>query len=744
MAITINTNVASLNAQRNLGTSQSNLNTSMQRLSSGLRINSAKDDAAGLAISDRMTSQVTGLDQAVRNANDGISLAQTAEGALDESTNILQRIRELAVQSSNDTNSASDRKSLQDEVNQLISELDRIAETTTFNGKNLLDGTMNSAQFQVGANSGETITFSIGSAETASLGVHTLSSDNSTASQGIEVATTADVGYYSAEVTAEGDSVGATVTGTTASALNAMGVISVTDGISTTVLYNGTTDTDFADVVDTMNENAQAAGVDVTATGSNEITLAAAGTSPTALASGETITIANDNADVADVVLTVGTHIDTDGQTLTDAGVALLQEQGYQASTSSKTITIDIADNITVSTSSASGNFSVIGSDGTGSATAVDVDGSNAAVTQGTFTLQTGDEDLHFTSSVSADTGAFDAADVDAASLAVSFDSAAGGVSNNVGAQTLSIAGSYGTSEIDIGAGEAASSIADKVNAVYDETGVKASASTSATLSNLDADGTVSFNITGSNSDAVTITATVTTDDLTNLVASINEQTGATGITATLSTDKASLTMTQSDGDDIVLTDFEHSQAVTDSTNYKEVKMNVTGSEGEAVILTDGGTAAEDAQDDSTTIGGELSFTSDANYSVVSDIGADTGSLFSTDGDITNVSTLEAVNTIDISSVEGAEDAIDIVDGALSQIDTIRGGLGAIQNRFESTIANLSNVSENLSAARSRILDADIAQETSNMTKQNILQQAGVSILAQANQAPQLALSLLQ
>nr|WP_275889089.1 flagellin [Desulfobulbus rhabdoformis] len=172
--------------------------------------------------------------------------------------------------------------------------------------------------------------------------------------------------------------------------------------------------------------------------------------------------------------------------------------------------------------------------------------------------------------------------------------------------------------------------------------------------------------------------------------------------------------------------------------------MNVTGSEGEAVILTDGGTAAEDAQDDSTTIGGELSFTSDANYSVVSDIGADTGSLFSTDGDITNVSTLEAVNTIDISSVEGAEDAIDIVDGALSQIDTIRGGLGAIQNRFESTIANLSNVSENLSAARSRILDADIAQETSNMTKQNILQQAGVSILAQANQAPQLALSLLQ
>lgn len=135
MALTINTNVASLNAQRNLGKSQNDLNQSMQRLSSGLRINSAKDDAAGLAISDRMTAQITGLNQAVRNANDGISLSQTAEGALQESTNILQRIRELAVQSANDTNSASDRESLQAEVDQLIEELDRIADTTQFNGK---------------------------------------------------------------------------------------------------------------------------------------------------------------------------------------------------------------------------------------------------------------------------------------------------------------------------------------------------------------------------------------------------------------------------------------------------------------------------------------------------------------------------------------------------------------------------------------------------------------------------------
>jgi flagellin len=153
MGLVINTNVMSLNAQRNLGKSQSALSKSMQRLSSGMRINSAKDDAAGLAISDRMTSQIRGLNQAVRNANDGISLAQTAEGAMQEATNILQRMRELAVQSANDSNTSADRASLQKEVSQLQNELNRIAETSEFNNQKLLDGSFTSSLFQVGANS---------------------------------------------------------------------------------------------------------------------------------------------------------------------------------------------------------------------------------------------------------------------------------------------------------------------------------------------------------------------------------------------------------------------------------------------------------------------------------------------------------------------------------------------------------------------------------------------------------------
>ena len=185
MALTINTNISSLNAQRNLTTSQSSLATSMQRLSSGLRVNSAKDDAAGLAIAERMNGQIRGLNVAARNANDGISLSQTAEGALGKVGDMLQRIRELAVQSSNATNSQADRDALNAEVTALKDEIGRVAGQTAFNGVKLLDGTFSSQQFQVGANAGETITVSkIANATLAQLGgttnITTMSADAST------------------------------------------------------------------------------------------------------------------------------------------------------------------------------------------------------------------------------------------------------------------------------------------------------------------------------------------------------------------------------------------------------------------------------------------------------------------------------------------------------------------------------------------------------------------------------------
>jgi len=198
-----------------------------------------------------------------------------------------------------------------------------------------------------------------------------------------------------------------------------------------------------------------------------------------------------------------------------------------------------------------------------------------------------------------------------------------------------------------------------------------------------------------------------------------------------LSADKTSVTLSQSSGYDI---------KITNMANTADATMNLTGSEDGSAAATLGAAAGTS----SSTVGGEVSFNSSGGFNVTSSLdGAAAGSLFSTGANAANVSSLSSIDNVDITTVEGSASAIESIDGALMQIDNIRGELGAVQNRFESTIANLSNVSENLSAARSRILDADIAQETSAMTKNNILQQAGVSILAQANQAPQLALSLL-
>lgn len=239
MAQVINTNVASLNAQRQLNGSQSALNTSLERLSSGLRINSAKDDAAGLAISERMSSQIRGLNQAARNANDGISLAQTAEGALSEIGNNLQRIRELAVQSANATNTASDRAALQAEVDQLTSEITRVAGQTQFNGLNLLDGSFANQNFQVGANAGQTISVSsIGDSRASALGSNVLSTGGSL--MGKAIAATADLTAPNGNgAAAETDLTLSTAQGGTTSAIS-YGLSAGANGVAAAINSAGT------------------------------------------------------------------------------------------------------------------------------------------------------------------------------------------------------------------------------------------------------------------------------------------------------------------------------------------------------------------------------------------------------------------------------------------------------------------------------------------------------------------------
>lgn len=471
MAQVINTNVASLTAQRNLNKSQNTLNTSLQRLSSGLRINSAKDDAAGLAISERMTSQIRGLDQAQRNANDGISLAQTAEGALGSIGDNLQRMRELAVQSVNATNSASDRAALQQEVNQLAEEIDRVASQTDFNGTKLLNGNFSAQKFQVGANVGQTITIdNIASARTSSLGSY----------NGFKL-TNQSIGTASDTKAAQ----------------------SITVGGATTDLG----------------------------------------------------TIANDAKSLASAI--------------NASGIAGL---------------------------SATANVNTV-----------------SAGTQAVTTTAGGDS-------------------------------------------TLEING-------------------------------------------------------------LSISITATTDAATNranAVKAINDQSAVTGVVAT--DDGSGVKLTAADGRNITIDNFAAGGA--------------TGT-----TIADFGLAAEN------TYGATLDLTYQAPTGVAGDM-TFTGAFNPTAQTIAKAGT--AISAIDISSVGGAETALSSIDAALSTINTERAKLGAVQNRFSSTVSNLQTTSENLSASRSRIQDTDFAAETSNLTKAQILQQAGTAMLAQAKALPQQVLSLLQ
>ncbi|MCK9530855.1 MAG: flagellin [Gammaproteobacteria bacterium] len=477
----INTNIMSLNAQRNLNASQSDLQTSLQRLSSGLRINSAKDDAAGLAISQRFTAQIRGLNQAVRNANDGISLAQTAEGALAEVGNILQRIRELAVQSANATNSATDRQALQSEVGQLVSELDRIATSTDFNGQKLLDGTFGSAQFQVGANANETIITTTGNFRTSQYGTYRV-------------------------------------------------------------------------------EGAKSSG---------------------------------------------------------DSGARLNGE-------------------------------------------------------------------------------------------------------------TLTINGALGSDPLTIPADASAQKVAEMVNEATPRTGVTASARTELDIKFGANAGAFALKLTGDNSTAQTISFSLSAnsgaDALAAAVTAFNDQSSKTGVIARVNAAGDGITLTHAKGNNITL---ERDAAVTNGD---------TVTVGVATISASGATS-------SAVISGQVTFDSDKSFNVVGDPNSVTTP--ETLDDASKASDLKQVSELDITSVDNANLALAIVDSALASVNTQRAKFGALQNRFVSTIANLSTTSENLTAARSRIQDADFAAETAALTRAQILQQAGTAMLAQANQVPQNVLNLL-
>jgi len=475
MPLVINTNIQSLNAQRNLSKTLMPLQTAMQRLSSGMRINSAKDDAAGLAIAVRMNSQMKGLTQAVRNANDAVSLVQTAEGAIDEMTNALQRIRELAVQSANASNTALDRGATDKEVQQLVAEVDRIATQTQFNNQTLLDGTLGSKAFQVGANAGQTISVAL------------------------------------------------------AQGLKAGQIGQIADSTATTA-------------------------------------------TSVAIVGGDNIQI-NDNKIIATVAGGAG-------QT----------------------------------TSSAWSVANAINASGVSGVTATAVTGTTTS---------------------------------DAANKGIDF-------------------------------------------------------ATPGDAYKLDINNVTVFNYTATTAPA--------TEGLTQqqLIDRINMYSSQTGVGAALN--GTYIELTAADGRDI----------------------------GVDVTVTAGATAAFNA--DSTTHGFiELSSSDDIKIT-----GDASNKLGFGAGATTITKDAQTLSNIDVKTVTGANNTMKRIDSALNVISNMRADLGAVLNRFQSTTANLSNVLENITAAHSRIMDADFAAETANITKAQILQQAGISVLAQANTLPQNVLTLLR
>lgn len=548
MAQVINTNISSINAQRNLSKSSSALQTSLQRLSSGLRINSAKDDAAGLAISNRFATQIRGTNVAIRNANDGISFAQTAESGLTEVTTALQRMRDLAVQAANDTNSASDRQSLQAEVDQLKSEISRIASTTEFNGTKILNGSKDTQKFHVGANSNQTVSLTGVDAKASSLG----SQPGVVQSTGQRVSFLQDNGNG-------------------------------TQGISETA----------ADANDVSNFVIRMSSVD-----------------------------AADEVNIAETRFGGNIAVNT---------------------------TADLTDRF---------------SDNYGGGLAKDIAARiNDIRVSGEETMQ----GVYATANTT-----FKATDL------ASDDDYAGTVDANgdtfVGGGTLEN-GDLTINGVDIGP---------------------------VTFQKNDADG--------------------------SLVNAINAKSDVTGVVA--SVDKnGELVLEASDGRDILIT-----------TGDADITNDIFGGG------SDADTPRFDAGFTDLRISGKLTITGTdtLNFSGTDDamLGLDATGLAAV-GSQDNEQAVGTIANADITTIEAANRTIESVDSALAQVDSMRAGLGAVQNRLESTIRNLAFTAEALSAANSRILDADFAQETANLTKNQVLQQAGISVLAQANALPQQALSLL-
>ncbi|MCA1248663.1 flagellin [Massilia sp. MS-15] len=713
MASMINTNLSSLNAQNNLSKSQASLTTSLQRLSTGLRINSAKDDAAGMAISERMSSQITGLNQAARNSNDGISMAQTAEGALSSIGDSLQRIRELAVQSANGSNTDADRASMQEEADQLLQEIDRVASQTKFNGRTLLDGSLKNQQFQVGANAGETISFSVGSAKTQSLGSSSAAAITTAQNAGN---TALKEGAFSLNGIAIGPSMAGADTASTKEAASsaiakaaAVNAKSAESGVTATV--NATEVGGTSMVGEARSGTVKINNVDITISTSTDTaaTRSAVVAAINAKSAQTGVTAEDTGSDKGGVKLIAadGRNIDIDfgggGTDPTAAGTGLAAEETYSGS-----ITLNSDKDIVVSSN-------LNGPAGDGGI-------KDAGLVAGTYSAQTA-----YTSTTNVAAGAHTAI-------------AAGDFTINGTAIGASVASSDTASVYD----KASSGIAKAaaINAISDKTGVTATVNATevgGTTTDMTGGGTTGKLVINGVSTAAITTTTDSAANRKAVVDAINAISGQTGVTALdTNDDSKGVTLSAADGRNVTI--YQTTAAGAQGGTLTDATTGLNSASLTAPAVPPGAAAATTATYTST-----ITLSSTSEFKIGSgSTDAGTAALSLKVGTYGNGRSGEALDKLDISTAEGANKAIVSIDNALKTVNSARSNLGAIQNRFSAVVSNLQSTSENLSASRSRIRDADFAQETANMTRGQILQQAGTAMLAQANSLPNGVLSLLR
>ena len=831
----INTNIASINAQRNLDKSQSANQTALQRLSSGLRINSAKDDAAGLAISTRFTSQIKGLNVAVRNAGDGIALAQTAEGALGSINENLQRIRELSVQSANATNSDVDRDALQAEVDQLVAEISRTAEETDFNGRKLLDGSF-SATFQVGANAGQTLDVSIAELTADKLG--------SSSQAGVSAQGTSEK-LSNGDLVINGEGIRASVAGDdelsfTDKEKSAIAKVAAINDVADVTGVTATVDANVVVGADMDSAGDASAGTTITLNGvaidiqgtDNSSEAAKAGTRGSVIAAinakaEQTGVTASDGGKDGGVILTAadGRNITIDGAAndLTAYGLADADTGANTAETSYAGFTLTAQNantDIVISGGNDTGNGNIENSGlaaGVYSAQTAATSNTDETIATGTTIADPGDlNDTTLTGIATTNELGIDFGSAGAAETTATFNAAltAAGYSTQVdNAVTLTAAiagnalnavlaekqaterglqdGDLVLNDVGIGASsslddtasdttaatsDAASSgiaIAAAINKSTEQTGVSAEVNAtevvggSAPAGLVAGDGTTALTAADAGTtialkiNNVDVVLTETNDyekNKANAIAAINEVSGQTGVVAT--DNGESLTLTAADGRNISLyaygnQDYDDDADLTNDGGIAHAACTTNianfglSSDSVGVNADPASTAPADA---------EFSYVLNAktSYSTVTlssakaiDVGYGTNGAEGLDDSGFKAGVYgggedgQALTDIDITTFEGAQDALVAVDNAIAQVASQRADLGAVQNRMESTVSNLQITSENLNSANSRIQDADFAAETAELQRTNVLQQAGISVLAQANAAGQQVLSLL-